>query len=621
MKIRKKTPLIPCNIVMKIYSKDAENNIELSSLTQNFLQQYKDINTYKLIKDKNNDFEMAFSPASLNIYINLLKSFIIQGELFNEHDSYKSMPVQAKMYFQNIDSDNYELLDEILLSDFGEIVLSDSFFNVTKLINELLFFKLNDDISNLKADELYEEKSDIAKSCIDTFIFEYKNINNKDFKPNLIATIPSLSEFENQDTNSVYIPAFQTTEEEKQKQIEEDKKQEEDRERKEKDDLNNKDINAENKHSQNDVDNNDSHSTDESQQIKAYKASFVKKSNDNTDDMPFIPKELYKSLKTITPRYLFEINKKDKDYGDINEAIQYGRFDAQRYIVNANNDFKIDANNFIKKTVNDINYDAKIQITNLVDEYNKDIQDAHNKFDVMLNDNTDIKKSANVFHTNNWKNSRYPKLIAERDRLIKYKTRKIQEKAKSDIEQMKQEVLADYENKLSNAQKSAVSQVETIYNEKMSFKAKRKDEELKAVKERLTNNLKNNIQSVLNKRQVTADNATFNIYHEFKKQLSKRQAPLVDEVVNLMERQTRLNNSSKKLYEIKSKDDENFIDKVSNHEEFKKEQNSNQDLDNEDTEDSKSNVNEKQSESSNSVEKPTKSKADRIREMQRKDVY
>ncbi|TPR14977.1 hypothetical protein DY052_06005 [Apilactobacillus timberlakei] len=561
MKIGKSRPVIPSVTVIYIKSNDWYNNNILSSLTKEFINYYPDVKTYKLINDKDKDFKMVFSPAMFDKYLQLLKSFITNNNKINEHDNYQAININISLKLESLDSDYY-LKKEISLKNFENITISDSFTNISLLLNQLIFFKLDDDISNLEVTNLYNSNKDIAKAFIDNYLVENKQFFHNPIKDSLIATYPSKSDFAKQNTDSVFIPAFNI----ENSNDNEDKKDDDKVEHPKDDDKveSSKNNQSENQKDDDKVEVSKNNQSENLRQIEKNGNAGDTHSNDISLDemlkkeMPFIPEKLINKLQKHEPKYLFEVHKNSLDkYADIKDAIKFGRFDAQQYLVSYNNSFKNYANNQIRNQTSELANDFISEITGYINKYSEQIRKADEKAYIDLSDNNDIKKQTNKYFQEHFINTRKPELLDKKEEVKKYKKERILKKAYLEIDEMEKDVDNEFEEKINNAYHMTYSKAESIANQKMEIKKDARDKVLIQTKQSLSQKLFNDIQSIYNNFVVRVDKLSYIMFKEFNTQLNRKQPVLIENISSLIGQQTTLNESVVKMYKIKYKNEHN----------------------------------------------------------------
>ncbi|TPR16720.1 hypothetical protein [Apilactobacillus timberlakei] len=554
----KKRPLILCNTIMHIIvKKDINTTTALSMLIAEFSKQHNNLQTYKVVEEKDDAIDIAFSPYALNKFLNLLKEFIINKRMYNNHDYYQNLSVKMRIDYNKIikKGDEFVVSDEFELADFDNVVLNSMFSNITLFIAKLSFFKLKDDISNLDIDKEYKNSKEITNAIYKMFFGEYKQNENEEFPTQLVATIPNLREFEQQKIESSYIPAFESEKIKKQN----DNKHHHDNVNRKIDETDrnyqeevNEQLNKKVNHNESENNNQSDNDDDKKRSTGKDNHNEKKERHSLSDEMPFIPKEWLSNFDEIVPKYLFDVDQAGTEqYKSINDAIANGNFDAQQYLVSYNNNYRKNANNFIIKNVNEIKKNLKAEMINYINEFNSSVEEETQKVEKSLSDDTDINNQANNFLNDRFYNKRKPVLEKERENKKAEAKDIIIEEAKSKIRQRFKEIDEDYDNRIKNAENMIYSQSQNMYDEKIKTKNELIHANLKEKKGQLQNRLLSNLQSVYNTCVNEVDKTSYILYNEFFKELDQRQPDLITNISNLIIEQTKMNESTKAMKQIK----------------------------------------------------------------------
>ncbi|TPR13727.1 hypothetical protein DY052_07645 [Apilactobacillus timberlakei] len=537
--IRKK-PLIICNTIIQISSKDINTNIELNDLVQEYDEKYKQNNltNYNLVSNKDNNFKMAFSPLALDRFLSLLKANITTGKEYSEHDTYHNIEVNMNIIYDEIDNE-FMVTDEFELCNFGEVSLTSNFNNVTELFNQFLFFKLNDEISNLDIDQEYKQRTKIADVLLKIFLTENKNIFDQKF----IATKPNKEQFANQDTKSVHLPIFETSSNDSHKE---------------------KDYEVEDKND-NELKNTSKDGKPNNKIVKYHlkKPEHTPNNNHQVDifdkNIPFVPNEIIKRIKFNKPKYLFDIPKDSQiKYRDVKDAINNGNFDFQAYLIEYNNNYKKSANKVIQNRVDQLRADFKAEMVSLISNHHDEMDKVDKENEKYLSDNSSIKDAANNYLKQEFFNKREPELLKERDAKKKRKEQEIMNRAEMEIKQMRQDVDNEYQNKLKNSNDMIYANAQNMANDKITQKNNLVEQRSKDTKIKLKNRLLNNIQSAYNKCEDLVQQTSYTLYTSFNNELEARQSPLIDKIVTIIQQQVSINKSKIKMKMLRKDNKEEF---------------------------------------------------------------
>lgn len=162
------------------------------------------------MNDSKESFNLCFSPYAFDNFCQFYRQLIIDNVTVpKKHATYQQIKAVLELsvnHFENDNSGNPQFTENEVINEYPDITIGPHFVSSLLLIDQLLFFHVDEDFFNAgNLQEGYEQLIAYAKLFKDTFTSEEPTDEAN------LPTLPTFEDFQAQKDSSVYIPALTTT--------------------------------------------------------------------------------------------------------------------------------------------------------------------------------------------------------------------------------------------------------------------------------------------------------------------------------------------------------------------------------------------------------------------------
>lgn len=587
-----KSPLIQSSVMIRLISKNPKVLEELKTILTELEKDPSHNGRMTQFPTRNRN-EIYLSPLFFDKLCKHIHRNYVAGKKYNQIDTFEPIKVDLTIMFNRFSNKNGKLIFEgdEKEDSFDDLLIGNSEDNITYLLNKNIFFNAKMLDSKQGLEEEYRAKVIVANTIRLTFLNE---MNGDQKIKKQLATIPTLDEFVNQDTNAVYIPAFhqekqiysqsqqkpqpflsnshlkfQITDENEIRRVDNTKKQETTKSLGEKKPANNKiTIKPYTNNTHVNV-----HTTTKVRPKTSVKQTTSINNNSLMNEKQALntlfnsdQKDIAEALRVMFKNNLLEeyqlnetsqLFKTDESLEDVSKQIDSNNFQIMPYVLSILNDKHKQANEFIKSIddyqINQYNQTVQKMI---VETLSKIIKESASFEDKGL-DTSQLERDGRDYFDKETK--RVTKSINDR-RSKEVNT--VVEQLQAEFEARKQQEIAKingkYDNALNNSISAIKAQAQQVITNKKVEQSKWIENEIKKRRSELMTRLKVNVKSLRNDYQAQKERLTATASKEFSKAIEQDRPKIISEANELVRMQMLKDANSDELDALNGEGDDDF---------------------------------------------------------------